>query len=54
MHEYLASALAAQRIAELRAEAAERRRSRKARAEEGDRRHGARTGVRIRKFWRRS
>jgi hypothetical protein len=40
MHEYLATALAAQRIAELRAEAAECRRYRRARAEQPAKRHG--------------
>jgi hypothetical protein len=54
MHEYLATALAAQRIAELRAEAAERRRYRQARAEEPTRPHGAETGVRTRKSRQRS
>jgi hypothetical protein len=53
MREYLATALAAQRIAELQAEAAERRRYRQARAEEPDTRHGAQTGVRTRRSWRR-
>jgi hypothetical protein len=51
MHEYLATALVAQRIAELRAEAAKRRRCREARAEEHARRRGAQTGVRARRFW---
>jgi hypothetical protein len=53
MHEYLATALAAQRIAELRAEAAERRRYREARAEQPAR-HEAETAVDTRKSWQRS